>query len=211
MHYFESSAEAQPWFESTEAEPSKCRGAKLKGTFVVTAVEEEPHATEARFTMKGFKSTAADTKTATKLHCKAQTHAARQAWVGFINGPENDEVLKATMTVAWLLVEGNDDDEQQRRLMGRYELVPGKWVCGRGVWQGTKQGQGQGRRYLYYSRGAEWVLGDREEDMETGAEKGLAKVGGGSKALTPCHAATSGWLVLMQAKAAASSSSACAR
>ena len=40
MHYFESSAEAQPWFESTEADPSKCRGAKLKGTFVVTAVEE---------------------------------------------------------------------------------------------------------------------------------------------------------------------------
>ena len=119
------------------------------------------------------------------------------------HGPESDEVLKATMAVSWLLVEGNDDDEQQRRLMGRFELVPGRWVCGRGVWQGTKQGQGQGRRYLYYSRGAEWVLGDREEDMETGAKKGLAKVGGGSKALTPCHAATSGWLILVQEKAAA--------
>ena len=94
-------------------------------------------------------------------------------------GPESDEVLRATATVSWLLVEGNDEDEQQRPLLGRYELVVGKWVNRFGVWRDT-EGKGQ---YLFFARSsssAEWWLTDREEDMQAGSEKGLAKVGGGS-------------------------------
>ena len=134
-----------------------------------------------------------------KVHLKAPSEQSAALWMDALEGartagvevaastkkddgsgngsPENDAVLKATMTVAWLVIEGKDDDERQRRLMGRYELVPGKWVSGFGVWRDT---EGKGR-YLYFAgTSAEWCLTDREEDMQAGSEKGLAKVGGGS-------------------------------
>ena len=44
-------------------------------------------------------------------------------------------LIKLSRYTPWLVVEGKEDDEHQRRLMGRYELVPGKWINGRGVWR----------------------------------------------------------------------------
>ena len=115
-------------------------------------------------------------------------------------GAENEEVLKATANAPWLEVEGEQEDEEQRRLIGRYKLMPGKWINGRGVWERT--GGGQGQMYLYFARGSgsrEWWIGESEADMEEGVARGLAKVEAAKhiqeKAWTPMHAGTTGWKV----------------
>merc|ERR1739841_265601 len=84
-----------------------------------------------------------------------------------------EQVRKATEMVQWLVVTGKDEAAGQRRLMGEYKLVEGKWINGYGVWA-DKAGKG---RYIYYASSTdEWWFSDSKEDMEAGAARGLAKV-----------------------------------
>jgi hypothetical protein len=76
-----------------------------------------------------------------------------------------------------LVVEGLVNDRTQ--IMGAYELMEGKVVNGRAVWQ--KPG-GQWERFLYYSSTNSWVFCKRER-MEAGSKKcAMALV---TTALTP--------------------------
>ena len=74
--------------------------------------------------------------------------------------------------------------------MGLYELIEGKVVNGRGVWQyrGTStmntsmSSPRRCQRFLYYVSTRKWRLSDRE-DMEEGKARGYLRVA--SSALTP--------------------------
>ena len=64
--------------------------------------------------------------------------------------------------------------EAQHDKMGRYGLVEGKLVNGRGVWQRKKAGQESEEdvdEYLYFASSKEWFIGDKE-DMEAGKPRG---------------------------------------
>jgi hypothetical protein len=75
---------------------------------------------------------------------------------------EQVQALKQAQQLQRLVVEGLANDRNQ--LMGAYELMEGKVVNRRAVWQ--KQGGGE-ERFLYYSGDSTWCLSVRE-DMETG-------------------------------------------
>jgi hypothetical protein len=62
--------------------------------------------------------------------------------------------------------------------MGVYELMEGKEVNGRGVWQMA----GGQKHFMYYGRNKEWWISKRE-DMEAGKASGWMHVA--STALTP--------------------------
>ena len=111
---------------------------------------------------------------------------------GYVTVRGQRDLLLADPEFPW--VEGEEEDEHQRRLIGKYTLVPNKWINGHGVWHSEG-----GQRYLYLAHGSsgstEWWISESEEDMEAGAARGLAMVKGGKKALTPMHAGTTGWKV----------------
>eukprot|EP00935_MAST-01C_sp_MAST-1C-sp1_P002874 g2874.t1 len=76
-----------------------------------------------------------------------------------------EQVRKATKIVQWLVVTGKKEDAGQRRLMGEYKLVEGKWINGYGVWA-DKEGNG---RYIHYASSTdEWWFSESKEDMEAG-------------------------------------------
>jgi hypothetical protein len=79
-----------------------------------------------------------------------------------------------------IMVQGQEKDDYQHGRMGMYELVEGKVVNGRGVWQL----QGNIDSFLYFSRRniMEWVISNRRE-MEAGEAVGWLRVT--SRALTP--------------------------
>jgi hypothetical protein len=64
--------------------------------------------------------------------------------------------------------------------MGMYELMEGKEVNGRGVWQ--MAGAGGQERFMYYGSYKEWIIGGRAS-MEAGKNAGWLRVA--SAALTP--------------------------
>jgi hypothetical protein len=90
---------------------------------------------------------------------------------------EQVQALKQAHDSCRLVVEGLANDRNQ--VMGAYELMEGKVVSGRAVWQ--KQGGGE-ERFLYYSSDSNWYFSDRE-DMETGMPTGFMTIV--STALTP--------------------------
>jgi hypothetical protein len=90
---------------------------------------------------------------------------------------EQVQALKQAHDSCRLVVEGLANDQTQ--VVGAYELMEGKVVSGRAVWQ--KQGGGQ-ERFLYCSSDSDWYFSDRE-DMETGMPTGFMKLV--SAALTP--------------------------
>jgi hypothetical protein len=65
--------------------------------------------------------------------------------------------------------------------MGVYELMEGKEVNGRGVWQ-IVGGVEYSPHFMYFGRTKEWIIGDRE-DIEAGKEAEYMYVA--STALTP--------------------------
>ena len=87
------------------------------------------------------------------------------------------QALKQAHDSCRLVVEGLANDQNQ--VMGAYELMEGKVVSGRAVWQ--KQGGGE-ETFLYYSSHSTWCFSDRE-DMETGMPTGCMMLV--STALTP--------------------------
>jgi hypothetical protein len=129
-------------------------------------------------------------------------------------GFENDQVLQATAHTPWLVIEempkkAGGDRLDVQLLLGRFQLIPGKQINGRGVWRAAEGNRG--RHIFYVSSSNEWWLSDQEGDMEEGAASGQAKVGGGKKAPTPMHAPTAEWQVLaVEAEAGAGAGSASA-
>ena len=75
-----------------------------------------------------------------------------------------------------ILLEGQHQGDHQHGLMGMYELMEGKEVHGRGVWQ-----MGQ-EVFMYYSSNKEWMISHRAA-MEAGEASGWMYVA--STALTP--------------------------
>jgi len=62
-----------------------------------------------------------------------------------------------------IVLEGQQQGDHNAGLMGVYELMEGKEVNGRGVWQMA----GGEEYFMYYSDNKEWWVGGRE-DMGTG-------------------------------------------
>ena len=110
---------------------------------------------------------------------------------------EQERAMAAAQAAPRLVVEGQEEGEVQYARMGRYELVEGKVVGGRAVWEQRKGGGGggAGAAYLYYrSSKSNWNIGSKSE-ME-GASLGDLKWVDGGQALTPDdgegHAAEAG-------------------
>jgi hypothetical protein len=107
-----------------------------------------------------------------------EKHAAEQRME-----QEQVQALKQAHDSCRLVVEGLANDQNQ--VMGAYELMEGKVVSGRAVWQ--KQGGGEDfeETFLYYSSDSDkpgWYFSVRE-DMETGRPAGFMNMI--SAALTP--------------------------
>jgi hypothetical protein len=90
--------------------------------------------------------------------------------------------VTAKVTAGWakrICVEGLEQGDHQHDKMGVYELMEGKGVNGRGVWQ---MAGGGGDVFLYNNGSGHWLIGDRE-DMEAG--KNRAWLACRSSAITP--------------------------
>jgi hypothetical protein len=81
---------------------------------------------------------------------------------------------------ATIILEGQEEGDHQHRLMGVYELMEGKEVNGRGVWE--MKGGKKWERFVYYASNKEWWVGNRAS-MEAGKALGWLKVA--STALAP--------------------------
>jgi hypothetical protein len=108
-----------------------------------------------------------------------EKHAAEQC----VEQQEEQAMAQAKLSRR-LVVEGVANAQNQ--IMGDYELMEGKVLRRRAVWQ--KQGGGE-ERFLYYSRNNSWVV-SRREHMEAGSSKCLMKLK--TTALTPDQARLSG-------------------
>jgi hypothetical protein len=104
-----------------------------------------------------------------------EKHAAEQR----VEQQEEQAMVQAQQS-RQLVVEGLVNDRIQS--MGAYELMEGKVVNRRAVWQ--KQG-GQWERFLYYSSNNAWVVGKRER-MEAGSTTCMMTLA--TTALTPDQA-----------------------
>jgi hypothetical protein len=89
-----------------------------------------------------------------------EKHAAEQRVV-----QQEEQAMVQAQLSRQLVMEGLVNDRTQS--MGAYELMEGKVVNRRAVWQ--KQG-GQRERFLYYSSNNAWVVG-KWERMEAGSKK----------------------------------------
>jgi hypothetical protein len=85
-----------------------------------------------------------------------------------------------------ILLEGQQQGDY--RLMGVYELMEGKEVNGRGVWQRA----GGQEYFMYYDGNEQWFICSGREAMEAGEAAGAMRVA--STALTPDQA-TETWQV----------------
>jgi hypothetical protein len=101
-----------------------------------------------------------------------EKHAAEQR----VEQQEEQAMVQAQLS-RQLVVEGLVNDRKQ--VMGAYELMEGKVVNRRAVWQ--KQG-GQRERFLYYSSNISWAVGKRER-MEAGSRTCVMTLA--TTALTP--------------------------
>jgi hypothetical protein len=97
---------------------------------------------------------------------------------------QHEQALEQAQLSHQLVVEGLAND--RKRLMGVYELLQGKVVNHKAVWQ--KQSGGE-QRFLYFSRNNSWVVSSKREHMEAGSSKCLMKLN--TKALTPDQTRTS--------------------
>jgi hypothetical protein len=89
---------------------------------------------------------------------------------------EQVRALAQAQQVQQLVIEGLAD------LVGVYELVKGKVVNGRAVWQCLDEGE---QRFLYFANTSEWFVSD-QGDMEAGSATGFMSIA--TAALTPDQA-----------------------
>ena len=87
---------------------------------------------------------------------------------------ERERALAAARASAQLVVEGQEEGELQHAMMGRYELMEGKIVNGRGVWQRKEGKEGQKDLYLYYASDQMWYIYNKEA-MEAGKAAGWVR------------------------------------
>jgi hypothetical protein len=106
---------------------------------------------------------------------------------------ERERALAAARASAQLVVEGQEEGERQHSKMGRYELMEGKIVNGRGVWQRKEGKEGQKEQYLFYGSDQRWFISHKEE-MEAGKSSGWVSVAGAT-AWSPDKAAAGEWEV----------------
>jgi hypothetical protein len=91
---------------------------------------------------------------------------------------ERQQAMAAARPCTDILLEGQQQGDHQHGLIGMYELMEGKEVNGRGVWQ-----MAGGQEYsMYYASNKEQYISNRE-DMEAGKAAGWMKVA--STAHTP--------------------------
>jgi mannose-6-phosphate isomerase-like protein (cupin superfamily) len=102
---------------------------------------------------------------------------------------EQQQAMAQAGQTSSIMLEGQEEGDHMHVLMGEYELVEGKEVNRRGVWQ--KMGGGQELFMYYASNTKEWYIYDRET-MEAGKDVGVMKVA--STALTPDQS-TEMWMV----------------
>jgi hypothetical protein len=86
--------------------------------------------------------------------------------------------MAAASGVGDIRVEGQQQGDPQHDCMGVYELMEGKEVNGRGVWQMA----GGQEDFMYYSSNKKWYINARAS-MEAGKDAGWMSVA--SSALTP--------------------------
>ena len=105
---------------------------------------------------------------------------------------EAEALALAAGAAAQLVVEGQAEGEPGHGLMGRYELVEGKVVGGRAVWEQRKGGGEEA--YLFYASSAEkWYIGGKKS-MEAGKAAGwVASAEGTEGPLTPMEATAGKW------------------
>jgi hypothetical protein len=101
---------------------------------------------------------------------------------------ERQQAMAAAMGVRDICVEGQEQGDHQHGLMGMYELVEGKEVNGRGMWEMV----GGWEYFMNYAMNKTWLISGRET-MEAGGEGVYMKVA--STALTPDQA-TETWQVV---------------
>jgi hypothetical protein len=89
------------------------------------------------------------------------------------------QAMAAARAARDICIQGQQQGDHQHNLMGVYELVEGKQVNGRGVWQMTG---GQGC-FMYYGSAKKWVISSGRASMELGVSAGMMCVA--STALTP--------------------------
>jgi hypothetical protein len=91
---------------------------------------------------------------------------------------ERQQAMSAARQCTYILLEGQQQGDHQHGLMGGYELMEGKEVNGRGVWQMA----GGLEYFMYYHNNKEWFISTRA-NMEAGEDAGWIRVA--SSALTP--------------------------
>jgi hypothetical protein len=127
----------------------------------------------------GVKSGAEGWHDAPKLRVRVMSAKQHQAELHRLE-EEQIQAMAQAQEAKSIMVEGQEEGDYQHGRMGMYELVEGKGVNGRGVWQL----QGNSDSFLYFSRSnvMEWVISNRRE-MEAGEAVGWTRVT--SRALTP--------------------------
>jgi hypothetical protein len=100
---------------------------------------------------------------------------------------ERQQAMAAARGVRDIRIEGQQQGDPQHDSMGMFELVEGKEVNGRGVWQMA----GGEEHFMYYASNKKWGIGGRAM-MEAGKNVVLIYVA--STALTPAQA-TETWQV----------------
>jgi hypothetical protein len=91
---------------------------------------------------------------------------------------EREQVMEQAKEAREIKVEGLEEGELNHDKLGVYELMEGKVVNGRAVWQNTETKA----YFMYYTNTKRWIISDRES-MEAGEGLGFVKVA--SSALTP--------------------------
>jgi hypothetical protein len=94
---------------------------------------------------------------------------------------ERQQAMAAARGVRDIRVEGQEQGDHQHSKMGVYELVEGKEVNGRGVWQMA----GGQELFMYYAINKEWFIGTSRASMEAGKTAGGLSVA--SSALIPAQ------------------------
>jgi hypothetical protein len=122
----------------------------------------------------------ADWRDAPKLRVRVCSFLEKQVELQRVEGEQADALAQAEESRT-LLVEGLEDD--RNGMMGVYNLMHGKVVSGRAVWQSSDGGT---ERFLFYASTNEWYVGSDRAGMEQGHDKGWMLLT--TTALTPDRA-----------------------
>jgi hypothetical protein len=99
------------------------------------------------------------------LREKKELENARQVQAAAIERLEQERAMAAAREVGVIRMDmdGLQQDDPERKCMGKYELMEGKVVNGRGVWHNPVEGHQGEQQYLYYVSGRieAWWISDK--------------------------------------------------